>query len=200
MTKLPSTENWHVKALRKIQALFLALILLALVGCQAADVPNSVVKAEELADEASTPQIGFTQGSLAPDFTLRGLDGETYSLSDYRGKPVQLVFWSTGCIYCVMELPELQEHYQAEEGYEVLALNATFQDSVETVEEQVEQMGLSFPVLLMESREDVKIATDYNVRGIPHNVFINKDGIIEKVQIGMTSGEEAIALLKELAN
>ena len=46
LTKLPSTENWHVKALRKIQALF-TLILLALVGCQAADVPNSVTEAEE---------------------------------------------------------------------------------------------------------------------------------------------------------
>ena len=31
-------------------------------------------------------------GSPAPDFTLEAISGEQVSLSDYRGKPVVLVF------------------------------------------------------------------------------------------------------------
>ncbi len=197
--------------MNRVKALFLVLLLFLLVGCQAANEPAPAPQPTEEPPKVETPavetpgeepalQVGFTEGSQAPDFTLKGLDGETYTLSDYKGKPVQLIFWSVGCVYCMMELPELQEFYQAEEGYEILALNATFQDGIETVKESVDEMGLAFPVLLLEKAEDIEVAMNYNVSGIPHNVFIDKEGIIEKVQIGMTSGEEAIKLLKELTN
>ena len=33
---------------------------------------------------------------LAPDFTLKGLDGKDVSLSGFRGKPVLLSFWAVG--------------------------------------------------------------------------------------------------------
>ena len=32
-------------------------------------------------------------GDLAPDFTLPGTGGRSYSLSEYRGQPVVLVFY-----------------------------------------------------------------------------------------------------------
>jgi cytochrome oxidase Cu insertion factor (SCO1/SenC/PrrC family) len=35
-------------------------------------------------------------GTTAPDFSLTTLDGRKVSLSDYRGKPVLLVFWAVG--------------------------------------------------------------------------------------------------------
>jgi cytochrome oxidase Cu insertion factor (SCO1/SenC/PrrC family) len=31
----------------------------------------------------------------APAFTLKGLDGNPVSLSDYKGKPVAVIFWAT---------------------------------------------------------------------------------------------------------
>jgi cytochrome oxidase Cu insertion factor (SCO1/SenC/PrrC family) len=31
----------------------------------------------------------------APAFSLRGLDGKQVSLSDFKGKPVLIVFWAT---------------------------------------------------------------------------------------------------------
>ncbi len=35
-------------------------------------------------------------GQLAPDFTLRLLNGESVKLSSLRGKPVLLSFWASG--------------------------------------------------------------------------------------------------------
>lgn len=40
------------------------------------------------------------QGSAAPDFTVPDLDGGTLTLSEFRGKPVLLVFWDPGCGQC----------------------------------------------------------------------------------------------------
>lgn len=34
-------------------------------------------------------------GKRAPDFALQGIDDKRHRLSDYRGKPVVLTFWTT---------------------------------------------------------------------------------------------------------
>jgi cytochrome oxidase Cu insertion factor (SCO1/SenC/PrrC family) len=37
--------------------------------------------------------VGLAVGNLAPDIENEDLDGETFKLSDYRGKVVMLDFW-----------------------------------------------------------------------------------------------------------
>jgi cytochrome oxidase Cu insertion factor (SCO1/SenC/PrrC family) len=44
-------------------------------------------------------------GSLAPDFELETVDGDTIRLSDLRGKVVALNFWATWCAPCRLECP-----------------------------------------------------------------------------------------------
>ena len=44
---------------------------------------------------------------IVPDFTLKDLDGNDVSLSDYSGKIVVLNFWATWCIYCAEEIQDL---------------------------------------------------------------------------------------------
>ena len=45
----------------------------------------------------------------APDFKLKGMKGETVSLSDYRGKVVVLNFWTKTCGPCLEEMPEIAD-------------------------------------------------------------------------------------------
>jgi hypothetical protein len=47
-------------------------------------------------------------GSVAKDFKAPALDGKMVRLSDFKGKPVFLHFWSTDCGPCVAEFPNLQ--------------------------------------------------------------------------------------------
>src|SRR5262245_48752276 len=45
----------------------------------------------------------------APDFTLKGMKGESVSLSSLRGKVVVLNFWTKTCGPCLEEMPELSD-------------------------------------------------------------------------------------------
>ena len=43
-----------------------------------------------------------------PAWTLRTLEGRTFTLEDLRGRPVFVNFWATWCPPCVEELPSIQ--------------------------------------------------------------------------------------------
>src|SRR5580698_2255801 len=56
-------------------------------------------------------------GSMAPDFSLKALDGREVKLSSYRRKgPVVLAFWASWCGPCQMEMPMLETFYQNNRG------------------------------------------------------------------------------------
>src|SRR5436853_3828782 len=50
---------------------------------------------------------GVTPGSMAPSFSLAGIDGQTYDLTQLRGKIVLVTFWSTRCNICHSEMPKM---------------------------------------------------------------------------------------------
>jgi len=133
-------------------------------------------------DESSPQSVAL--GELAPDFTLKTLDGKSVTLSDLKGKKVILNFWATWCPPCKDEMPHFQEYYEkyAEEDHvEILAVNYTIKDKIASVENFVKSYDLTFPVLLM---EEEGINETYKVYTIPSTFFINTKGEIEKQILG----------------
>lgn len=49
-------------------------------------------------------------GNLAPEFTLKDLDGKNFDLSSLRGKYVVLDFWGSWCGWCIKGIPEMKRH------------------------------------------------------------------------------------------
>ena len=136
---------------------------------------------------APAPQVG----KPAPDFQLPNLEGQSISLSDFRGKPVMLNFWATWCAYCRYEMPYIQEIYEGWTGKPpsvvVLAINTG--ESSSKARGFLESHGFSFPVLLDTTEA---IAQSYSVRGIPTTFFIDEDGIIQEKIIGAFPNKESI--------
>ena len=52
--------------------------------------------------------LGLPAGQAAPDFSGRDLQGNVVRLSELRGRPVMLTFWSPECFACRDEVPSLQ--------------------------------------------------------------------------------------------
>jgi thiol-disulfide isomerase/thioredoxin len=124
-------------------------------------------------------------------FSLRNLDGELISSDDYIGKgPVLLDFWATWCKPCMKNLPKVEKIYQeyAEKGLTVLAINEDGTRSLSKVEPLVNSLGLTFPVLIDEDRNVMRL---YNVNGLPTSILIDKDKNVVLTLRGYRPGDEA---------
>jgi thiol-disulfide isomerase/thioredoxin len=64
-------------------------------------------------------------GQVGPEIDGKTLDGKHLKLADYRGKVVVLTFWSTGCVPCILMIPEekaLVDKYR-DRPFALLAVN-----------------------------------------------------------------------------
>lgn len=143
---------------------------------------------------SSVPAIGLP----APDFKLPVLAGSEISLAQYRGQPVLINFWATWCSPCRLEMPELVRVYEAHkaQGFTLLGVNLTFQDSLPDVQAFVKEFNMTFPVLLDET-SNVTYST-YQLRGLPTSVFVDRGGGIVRLQIGAMTASQIDAFVAEI--
>ena len=85
------------------------------------------------ADNGNQTLPKLAEPFIAPDFILKGEDGNTYRLKDYRGKVVILNFWATWCPPCREEMPSMERawHQIKDKGIVMLGINVG--DAVEVV-------------------------------------------------------------------
>jgi peroxiredoxin len=121
-------------------------------------------------------------GKRAPDFTLADLQGNTVSLSEFKGKVVMLDFWATWCPPCVQEIPhfiELYEEYR-EQGLAMIGISLDRQ-GVGVVKAFSQRYGINYPILMA----DGSISAKYGgIRGIPTTFVIDREGTIKRMYVG----------------
>lgn len=136
------------------------------------------------AGAASPAQVsGPSIGTIAPDFELASLTGETMRLSDYRGTPVLLNFWASFCDPCVSEMGLIQEQQEALSS-ELVILAVDIGDSEDTARSFAEDRGLTFAIMI---DADGAVRSQYRANAIPVSYFIDADGVIRAVHVGSLS-------------
>jgi peroxiredoxin Q/BCP len=146
-------------------------------------------------------------GDPAPDFSLKGTDGKTHRLADYRGKQAVVVAWFPKAFTqgCTIECKSLAQNGDKIRKFDV----AYFMASVDPLEGEqgnqafAESEKADFPLLSDPTKE---VATKYGVlneRGSARRwtFYIDKNGRIahiEKAVKPATSAEDMIAKLAEL--
>jgi peroxiredoxin len=157
-----------------------------------ARVVAALVTAAGLIIIAVSPAVATLEGSklkkgaVAPDFTLKDIDGKSWKLSDLKGKKIVMIdFWATWCNICKREMPVLQRVYQEYKGkgVEFFGIALDDADKIKQIRKILEDKGVTYPILI---DQDQKVATEvYQLAGpIPYKVVIDKRGVIVYDHVG----------------
>ncbi|NML38749.1 TlpA family protein disulfide reductase [Chitinophaga sp. G-6-1-13] len=149
---------------------------------------TDLVKAEEIALKTAI-------GAAAMNFTQNNVSGKAVQLKDYRGKYVLLDFWASWCGPCRAENPNVLDNYEKyhSKGLEILAVS--LDDKKDAWVKAIKDDGLTW-----EHVSDLKgwkneVAKEYNIRAVPSNFLIDKEGKIVAVNL---RGEELTKKLEEI--
>ncbi len=128
---------------------------------------------------ALTPSTMIPLGTPAPAFKLPDLDGSTVSRSDFKGKPLLVMFICNHCPFVVHVndgLVSFANDYQ-EQGLAIVAINSNDvenypEDSPPKMREYAERLGYTFPYLFDETQDVAKI---YSAACTPDFFLFNAD-------------------------
>ncbi|MBI2325656.1 MAG: TlpA family protein disulfide reductase [Chloroflexi bacterium] len=143
--------------------------------------------------EPGRARAGSFVGTVAPDLVGTTIDGTRVGLADLRGRPVWLTFFSSWCVRCRAENPDIEQVHleQARAGGDLVILAIGSGETGPSVSEYARNARLTFPIV---ADPDRAISRSYAVLALPTHVFIDRDGIVRDIRIGVLQPE----LMREL--
>jgi peroxiredoxin len=166
----------------------LRLTLAALLCCSAAFGQKAKRNADgtiDLESEMPPDAKKLKLGDAAPDFHLKGVDGKTYSLADFKAPLLMVAFLSNHCPYshaAETRLLPLAKEFKGK-GLDVIAINpnsvegvaltelgySKYDDSFEDMVKYAKEQGFPFPYVYDGDKQIV--AREYGCLATPH-IFI----------------------------
>ena len=118
-------------------------------------------------------------GDTAPDFTLKLTNGETFTLSEQRGKVVMLQFTAGWCGVCRKEMPHIENEIwkRHKDNKDFVLVGIDREETLEEIIPFIEKVGTTYPIA-MDTNADVFASYALRQAGITRNILIDKDGKI----------------------
>ena len=159
-----------------IWVLAIILVILAASAFYAKYKPFNEAKQQDV-KTTQTADVDKSSGKeMAPDFSLKDLNGKSLKLSDYRGKIVILNFWGVWCQYCKIEMPDLNELNKIiTKDNDVVLLAIDVKESITTVKSYLDSNNISLNVLM---DNEGAVAQNYGITGYPTTFVVNRDGSV----------------------
>lgn len=136
-------------------------------------------------------------GRAVPDFSLVTYAGESYRLSDLKGKVVVLSFWASWCTTCVQEAAELEQAWQYyQPGSQVVFLGVAYTDTEPAALAYLAEYDITYPNA---PDKQMLLSQMFGITGVPETYFIDLDGRLAYIKMGpFASLEEIQAIIKDL--
>lgn len=126
---------------------------------------------------ASSPLVG----TAAPDFTLKTLSGDKFTLSKYKGRVVVLDFWATWCGPCLQAMPLIESVVDEFEADDVMLVAVNLQQTADPIRQTLERLEIE-PMVVLDI--DGVAAGRYEAQAIPQTVVIDREGTIQNLFVG----------------
>ena len=149
------------------------------------------------AKSASESVAKAVEGSVAPEFTVKDLDGKDVALSSLKGSVVLVNFWATWCPPCKEEIPSMIKLNQAMTGKAFRMLAISIEEGGKEAIDSYFKGRRDLPTYL---DTEAKVSQLYGTTGVPETFIVDKQGIIRKKIVGGIdwNSPEVISYLDEL--
>ena len=125
-------------------------------------------------------------GIRAPEFSLKGIDGATFSLDPSTEETTLLVFFKNSCPTCLLALPFLQRLYRRVEGT-ALRFWGISQDSPDETRAFALRCGLTFP--LLPDPPGYPVSDAYGLTNVPTLFLVEARGILSRRSMGFSRAD-----------
>ena len=138
-------------------------------------------------------KVAVEAGAPAPPFRLKNLSGAAESLEEILARgPALLAFYKISCPVCQLTFPYL-ERLTASSSMQVIGIS---QDDKGSTEEFNRRFGVTFSILLDQSKEGYPASNAYGITSVPSMFLVEPGGNIAKSFSGFSKRDmEAIGQL-----
>ncbi|MFW7378847.1 MAG: TlpA family protein disulfide reductase [Oligoflexus sp.] len=184
--KLPQRNLRHILVTAGILLFSLVFIYFLVLGLRndPTQIPSVLI---------NKPAKEFTVQWLQGQEFLDHSTGETFSLKDFKGRPIILNFWASWCYSCRHEARDFEEFWLAYKDSGVIVAGIAIQDTEPAAREFARQYGKTY-ILGMDV--DGRAAIDYGVTGVPETFVINRQGEIVYKEAGPVTAEKLAEFAK----
>lgn len=131
-------------------------------------------------------------GKLAPDFSLSDTNGSTIQTADLLGRPTLISFDSTWSPTTAEQLSALSQ-LQTNPNFNIIPI--ALQDNSSLVQAYTAVADLKLNWLV---DPDSTTSISYNVQSLPMNYFVDRNGVVKRVVIGVLNKQQIQSELSEL--
>ena len=135
---------------------------------------------------AQAPPKNALEGKKLPAFTMKDLSGKTVNNASLKGKVVIFDFWATWCGPCMKASPLMQSLHKKYGSKGLMVIGAKVQDDEGSAADYAKKHGYTYKF----TNGGDPLFNAFKVGGIPCFVFVDKKGVVNKVQIGY--GDELV--------
>jgi len=188
---------------KKIIFALLLVLMIFVYGCARGGSPapsggGHAPSMQGQAVAAPAGKIGTNRGDIAPDFTIKTIDGKTLSLSELTSdKPTVLYFFATWCPNCARDLDAVKDVYpKYSDKVNFLAIDIDQKESDSKIADYKQRMGL--PDVYF-AGGDRNLMASYNVVYTTTKYFLGKNREILNKGVGGVDKNTWEQIFKSLA-
>jgi peroxiredoxin len=147
---------------------------------------------------ANKEMTHIVAGNMAPEFSLKALDGTAYALQKLLLQgPAVAAFFKVSCPVCQFTFPFLERIYKRYGGDGLTFLGIS-QDAAPDTRDFAKEFGVTFPTVLDEKGKGYPASNAYGLTSVPTIFFIETDGTV-KVSCTGFDKKDLESIARELA-